>query len=114
MGCTGLPASLLVHSHAKVHLILCPAAPSFPGKVQTAREAQHALALSSPLLAKLEAEAGLLASLRHPYIVSFCELANSHGRRGGPVGWVLGCRQPQQQPQQQPQWQLSRGWRLTE
>lgn len=63
-----------MHSQANVHLILCPAAPLFPGKVQTAREAQHALALSSPLLAKLEAEAGLLASLRHPYIVSFCEL----------------------------------------
>ena len=36
-------------------------------------DSPRALAPSSPGLAKLEAEAGLLASLRHPYIVAFCE-----------------------------------------
>lgn len=43
------------------------------GVPATADEAQRSLALSARTMAKLEEEAGLLASLRHPCIVSFCE-----------------------------------------
>ncbi|KAI7839198.1 hypothetical protein COHA_007087 [Chlorella ohadii] len=41
------------------------------GHVASASEAQRALSLSAPIMQKLEAEASLLASLRHPHVVNF-------------------------------------------
>lgn len=43
-----------------------------------AADPQKALTLSSPVLRKLEEEASLLASLRHPNIVSPGSLCGSH------------------------------------
>ncbi|PRW33836.1 Serine threonine- kinase CTR1 [Chlorella sorokiniana] len=41
------------------------------GQVANASDAQRALSLSMPIMQRLEAEASLLASLRHPHIVQF-------------------------------------------
>ncbi|PRW33138.1 Serine threonine- kinase CTR1 [Chlorella sorokiniana] len=40
------------------------------GHVASASEAQRALSLSAPIMQKLEAEASLLASLRHPHVIT--------------------------------------------
>ncbi len=78
--------------HSSFHLVLAPTPPTFApsfGRVYLANwrgvfvackvllmggagaaDPQRALTLSSPVLNKLEEEAGLLASLRHPNIVS--------------------------------------------
>lgn len=41
--------------------------------IASSGDAEQALALASPIMQKLEEEAGLLAALRHPNVVQFCE-----------------------------------------
>lgn len=58
---------------AAVKILLLGAETSDAAAVATAQQ----LVLSSPALAKLKDEAGLLASLRHPNIVSFYGVCHS-------------------------------------
>lgn len=61
--------------HVQWHesIVACKVLLAGGGVPAVADEAQRSLALSARTMAKLEEEAGLLASLRHPCIVSFCE-----------------------------------------
>ena len=42
--------------------------------ITSSGDAARALALSSPIMHQLEEEAGLLAALRHPNVIQFCEM----------------------------------------